>query len=145
MENPSSNIHEEYKRKTRISAGGLQSIIRNSDLMNPLKYGTIAIQFLLHRVSRWTIAPILLITALVSSFFVWQNGPLFQSIFILQALFYLLGFLGWYYKENKIESRILNIPFYFLFMHYCVIIGWFRYLQGNQKAAWQKAIRLNYN
>lgn len=145
MEKPSMNIEEEYKRKVRISAGGLQSTIRTTEFFNVKKYGIVAIQYLIHRISRWTVSPILLILAFVASAFTFQNGPLFLVIFILQMMFYSAALMGWIYKENKKESRLLNIPFYFLFMHYCVVMGWIRYAKGNQQAAWQKAARLNYN
>ncbi len=145
MEKPSFNINEEYKRKVRISAGGIQSVIRNSDLLNISHYGIIALQFLIHRVSRWTIAPLALIAAFISSFYVWQNSQLLMALFSAQILFYFSGLIGLLNKDKNIKSRLITIPFYFLFMHYCVIAGWFRYFSGNQKAAWQKATRLKFN
>jgi cellulose synthase/poly-beta-1,6-N-acetylglucosamine synthase-like glycosyltransferase len=145
MEKPSKNIEEEYKRKVRISAGGIQATIRTTEFFNVKKYGVVALQYMIHRISRWTISPILLVLALTASFFTLKSGIAYQIIFALQILFYTAALLGWAYKENKKESRLLNIPFYFLFMHYCVVMGWVRYFKGNQNAAWQKAARLHYN
>ena len=144
-EKPSFNIEEEYKRKVRIAAGGLQSIQRNLDFCNPLQHGLIAFQFLIHRVSRWTVAPILIVAALISNLFLVQNISLYTIILLLQVLFHLAALTGYYFSTKQIKVKLLHIPFYFDFMHFCVVMSWFRYSRGKQNAIWQKATRLSYN
>jgi hypothetical protein len=58
IEGGSANIKEEEKRKTRIAAGGIQSIYRLKGLLNILKYRTLSFQYISHRVLRWSITPI---------------------------------------------------------------------------------------
>ena len=41
IETASANVKEELKRKVRISAGGIQSVVRLAPLLNPFKYGTL--------------------------------------------------------------------------------------------------------
>lgn len=142
MESPSSGIKEEYKRKVRIATGGLQTISRSLDLFNPFNYGIVSLQYLIHRVSRWTISPILLIVAFVSNYIVRNDSLLCSVLFALQLCFYTAGMAGWYFKERNKQYRLLNVPFYFLFMHYCVLIGWIKYFGKKQEAAWQKAVRI---
>ena len=60
IESASANVQEELKRKIRIAAGGIQSIVRLSPLLNPFKYGTLSFQYISHRVLRWTVAPVAL-------------------------------------------------------------------------------------
>ena len=144
-ETPSFNIQEEQVRKVRIAAGGIQSVIRNVDLCNPFVYGIVSLQFLIHRVSRWTITPVLIVTAFISNFLLLDEGMLYSVLFLLQLLFHSAAFTGYYLNKKQIKVRALHLPFYFDFMHYCVVLGWFRYYNGKQKATWQKATRLSYN
>jgi cellulose synthase/poly-beta-1,6-N-acetylglucosamine synthase-like glycosyltransferase len=144
-ENPSLNIAEEYKRKVRIAAGGIQIIERNTDIFNPFNYGIFSFQFLIHRVTRWTIAPVFIVTALLSNMFLINYSNFYTILFVLQLAFHLAALAGWQLGNRQIKVKALHVPFYFEFMHYCVVMGWIRYFKGNQKATWQKATRLSYN
>jgi cellulose synthase/poly-beta-1,6-N-acetylglucosamine synthase-like glycosyltransferase len=61
IETASTNVKEEFKRKIRISAGGIQSIVRLRSLLNIFKYGTLSFQYISHRVLRWSLTPLSLI------------------------------------------------------------------------------------
>jgi cellulose synthase/poly-beta-1,6-N-acetylglucosamine synthase-like glycosyltransferase len=58
IETASQDVKEELKRKVRISAGGIQSVIRLKSLLNIFKYGLLSFQYISHRVLRWTITPL---------------------------------------------------------------------------------------
>lgn len=58
METSSANVKEELKRKIRISAGGIQSVVRLRALLNIFRYGVLSFQYISHRVLRWTLAPL---------------------------------------------------------------------------------------
>jgi hypothetical protein len=58
IETASANVKEE-KRKIRISAGGIQSIVRLRPLKH-FKYGTL-FQYISHRVLRWSLTPLCLL------------------------------------------------------------------------------------
>lgn len=59
-EEPSADMREEGKRKTRIAAGGLQSVWRLRGLLLPWPRPLLWWQYLSHRVLRWTLAPLML-------------------------------------------------------------------------------------
>ncbi len=46
IETASANVKEELKRKIRISAGGIQSVIRLRSLLNFFRYGTLSFQYI---------------------------------------------------------------------------------------------------
>ena len=52
-ETASANVEEETKRKVRISAGGIQSIIRLRGILGPLSHPKLFFQYFSHRVLRW--------------------------------------------------------------------------------------------
>lgn len=64
IESGSADMREEQKRKVRIAAGGLQSIWRLRELLNPFRYGMLTFQYVSHRVLRWSLAPVLLFALL---------------------------------------------------------------------------------
>ena len=57
-ETASLNVGEEFKRKIRIAAGGVQSIFRLKSLLNPFRFGLFSWQYFSHKVLRWTLAPV---------------------------------------------------------------------------------------
>jgi cellulose synthase/poly-beta-1,6-N-acetylglucosamine synthase-like glycosyltransferase len=137
------SIQEEMKRKIRISAGGLQSIARLYKLLNIFKYGIFSIQYISHRVLRWTITPIaLLLLFPLNILLIQQNhNVIYLFSFYFQLLFYSLALLGWYMENRKLKLKFLFIPFYFFFMNYCVFRGFIRFMKNDQTVLWEKALR----
>lgn len=145
-ESGSADMREEEKRKVRIAAGGLQSIWRLRPLLNPFRYGIFSFQYVSHRVLRWSLTPILLFLLLpLNTILIFTtDSPLFYAvIWLLQALFYLMGSWGYYLSTKHIKNKILFIPYYFLFMNVNVIrgINYLRKRKGNASGAWEKARR----
>ena len=142
IEDPSFSIAEEYKRKTRIAAGGIQSIIRLSTLLNPFNQPALTFLYISHRVLRWSLAPLLLLVILTLSIYLSINGSEVAYLLIsLQLLFYSLAFIGYLLRHRKVKAKIFYIPFYFTFMNYAVFVGAIRYLSGNQSVVWEKSKR----
>jgi len=143
-ESASQNVTEELKRKIRIAAGGLQSIVWLKALLNPFPNPVLTFQYVSHRVLRWTIVPFLMILALLINFIIVFSGSislLYQMLLLAQVGFYLLAISGWILEERKIKIKIFFIPYYFCMMNYAVVMGIFRYLRGKQSAVWEKAKR----
>lgn len=143
METASADVKEELKRKIRIAAGGIQSILRLKKSANPFHNPIFTFQYMSHRVLRWTITPFLLILAFIlNGIIAFQTGAVFyQALFGLQILFYLLSLIGLYFENRNIRIKALFIPYYFCVMNYAVIAGIIRYYKKNQSAAWEKSKR----
>lgn len=142
IEDPSFSVSEEYKRKTRIAAGGIQSIIRLSGLLNPIKKPSLTFLYVSHRVLRWSLAPVLLLFILFGSILLALKGSLFgQIIAISQLVFYLFAMVGYALRNKKVKAKIFYIPFYFSFMNYAVYVGALRYFSGSQSVIWEKSKR----
>lgn len=146
IETASANVKEELKRKIRISAGGIQSVIRLRSLLNVFKYGTLSFQYISHRVLRWTLAPLsLLLLIPISSILAFKQGllelELYSILFWLQLLFYCTALLGWFLENKATRIKVLFVPYYFLIMNLAVILGFVRYLRNNQSVNWERAKR----
>ena len=139
----SENIKEELKRKVRIAAGGIQSILRLQKLMNPFHDPLLSFQYISHRVLRWTVTPFLMILALVLNVLIviQSGGVLYQLLLAGQIGFYGLALAGWILETRKIKVKALFVPYYFCMMNYAVLAGIRRYFNGSQSAAWEKSKR----
>ena len=147
METASVNVAEELKRKVRIAAGGLQTIMRLKGLLNPFRYGILSLQYISHKVLRWTIAPIALFCLPVVNFLIFLGksesvGYTFYSDFLyFQAFMYLLALMGWMLERKKIRFKLLFVPYYFTAINYASLRGWVRFLRGKQSVNWEKSQR----
>lgn len=143
METSSQSIKEEEKRKIRISAGAFQAMVILKELFNIFKYPVLSFQFISHRILRWTLCPVCLITLFLSNIVVLINGGgLFYAVFLLlQLFFYALAFFGMFYANKNIKLKTLYVPYYFLFMNISVFLGFNRFLKKQQTVLWEKASR----
>lgn len=142
-ESASQNVTEELKRKIRIAAGGIQSIIWLKALLNPFPNPVLTFQYISHRVLRWTVTPYLMILAVILNIaiVVMHGSFIYQLLLIAQIGFYLLALFGWILEERQIKVKIFFIPYYFCMMNYAVMAGINRYAAGGQSAIWEKAKR----
>ena len=147
IETASINVSEELKRKVRIAAGGLQTVGRLKELLNPFRYGWLSFQYISHKVLRWTLAPIALFCLLFVNFFIvlnsgkWEFDNFYTIFFYLQVFLYLLALLGALIERHKIRFKLLFVPFYFVTMNYASILGMIRFLKGRQSVNWEKSKR----
>jgi cellulose synthase/poly-beta-1,6-N-acetylglucosamine synthase-like glycosyltransferase len=146
-ETASVNVKEELKRKTRIAAGGVQTVHRLLYMLNPFRYGWLSWQFFSHKVLRWTIAPLFLFIFLpvnilnVAAGKTWLTPALPSVILWIQSVCYLLALAGWIFESRKVRTKILFIPYYFTAINYASVKGIIRYLRGKQKVTWEKSKR----
>jgi len=149
IETSSANVKEELKRKVRISAGGIQSIIRLKKLLNIFKYGILSFQYISHRVLRWTLAPLFLPLVFILNFVITFKEGFFDFAYIYtwlfwgQVAFYLAALSGWFFENRKVRLKLLFVPYYFFIMNLSVYLGFARYMKGKQTVQWERAKRAN--
>ncbi len=146
IETASANVKEELKRKIRISAGGIQSVVRLRSLLNVFKFGTLSFQYISHRVLRWTLTPLFLVLLIpVSCVLAYNEGMfdfgLYSTLFWLQTLFYGAALIGWFLENRTTKVKALFVPYYFFIMNLSVVLGFFRYLKKSQSVNWERAKR----
>ncbi len=146
MEYASENVREELKRKIRISAGGIQSVVRLKSMLNPIKHPALTFQYISHKVLRWTLTPLLLLLIIPLNFYIastysFEADNFFTIFLFLQILFYLFALIGLYLDKKNIKIKLFFVPLYFFIMNYSVFLGFFRYIRGRQNVKWEKAKR----
>lgn len=146
IETASVNVAEELKRKVRIAAGGIQTIGRLKELLNPFRFGWLSFQYISHKVLRWTIAPLALFSLLFINFFIIyktesQTLSAYSVFFYFQLFMYLMALIGWLLERSKIRFKFLFVPFYFVAMNYASVKGMLRFFKGKQSVNWEKSKR----
>lgn len=147
-EAPSASLLEEEKRKIRIAAGAYQSLGYLKECMNVFRHPLLAFQFVSRRVLRWIICPVLLPLIFILTIFLasaTNTAGIFKLLLISQLLFYFLAIIGWLLVRSGKKAGLLSVPFYFVFMNYCLFKGLALFLQGRQTVLWEKSLRQKPN
>ena len=138
----SAALGEEFERKARISAGGLQSLRRMPGLLNPFRHGVVSFQYLSHKVLRSFLVPPALFACLPLNLALLSNGrPIYLVLFLIQLLFYAFVAWGLLSKDKAMSSRFLFVPLYVGLMNAAAMAGACRYIRGRQPVQWKKARR----
>jgi hypothetical protein len=68
-------------------------------------------------------------------------SPFYYWVLYVQVLFYALSAIGWLLALSGKRSGLFTVPFYFVFMNYCLIRGFIRFKKGQQSVLWEKSLR----
>jgi cellulose synthase/poly-beta-1,6-N-acetylglucosamine synthase-like glycosyltransferase len=135
-EPPSPSLAADWGRRTRIAAGGFQSIARLPEMLDPRR-GLVAWQYISHRVLRWAVTPFLLPVALVLNLLLWPKR-FYRLLLFGQLLFYGLSLLGFGKAQRGRSQGIAYAAFYFCLANLAAIAGFLRYATGRQPVTWRK-------
>ncbi len=147
IESASLNVREELKRKVRIAAGAMQSIIRLKALLNPFRYGWLSVQYISHKFLRWTLVPLFILLSFPLNLYLifipdtFFNYTIYLYVFAAQVLFYIASLIGWVVANKKTGLKFVFIPYYFFMMNLSMFLGFARYLKGTQSVNWEKSKR----
>ncbi|MBS1760936.1 MAG: glycosyltransferase family 2 protein [Bacteroidetes bacterium] len=142
-ESPSVSLHEEEKRKIRISAGAYQSFGILKKNLNLFKYPILAFQFISRRLLRWIFCPLALLLLLITNIYlmIHSHNHFFSTFLWMQTGFYAFALMGWVLASKGKRTGLFTIPFYFVFMNYCLVRGFIRFVLGKQSVLWEKSLR----
>ena len=143
IESPSVSLAEEEKRKVRISAGAYQSVGYLMEVLNVFKFPVLSFQYISRRLLRWIFCPLLLPVLLVTNFLLVNEltAPVYTWILYAQLFFYLMVLPGWLLLRSGKKAGFFAVPFYFVFMNYCLVKGFIRFMKGRQSVLWEKSLR----
>jgi len=128
------SLKDELKRRIRITAGAIHTIIAGKKLLNPL-YGWYAFAIWSHRILRY-MAPIFFILILIFSFLLNSNPKIMSIMLISQGIFYLVGLIGLFFNRLQIDFKLTKIVIYFLTMLFGMFLGYFRLFNSNNISIW---------
>jgi cellulose synthase/poly-beta-1,6-N-acetylglucosamine synthase-like glycosyltransferase len=136
-----ADIRAEFHRRSRIGAGGFQSLGLLWPLINPFR-GWIALTFLSHKILRW-LCPFFLLGMLISNAALALSvGSLYQYALLGQVSFYAIAFLAGCAPPGPGFLKPLRLTTMFANMNIAIFIGFWRWLRGSQSVTWRRTARL---
>jgi cellulose synthase/poly-beta-1,6-N-acetylglucosamine synthase-like glycosyltransferase len=137
-EETAPNMRAEFRRRSRIGAGGFQSIGLLWPLLSPV-HGWVAFSFFCHKILRW-VCPFLLLGALVGNLFL-LGTPAGQLLMAAQLGAYALAAVGAAVPVRIRSLRLLRVPTMFVSMNLALFFGFFKWLFGQQSGVWERTPR----
>jgi len=139
----SLSLKDEWNRKLRIAAGGIQSLFLVKEALNPFRYPVLSFQFFSHRVLRWLFCGPAFLVLLLANVMLANTTSFacYRVALLLQILFYVFALIGYFFSVQKKSFFLFTVPFYIVFMHAAMMAGIVRYFTKGQSVLWEKAQR----
>jgi cellulose synthase/poly-beta-1,6-N-acetylglucosamine synthase-like glycosyltransferase len=134
-EQGSASLKEEFRRKTRIGAGAMQSLLRGNGWPGRVS-ARVWFVFLSHKLLRW-ISPLVGLAVLAMSLL--SLGHTISKVIV--GGFLILSVAAGLRILLRHSYRVLDAPFYFLFGQVAAGVGLIKGLTGTQSVLWVKANR----
>jgi cellulose synthase/poly-beta-1,6-N-acetylglucosamine synthase-like glycosyltransferase len=131
------DLRSEFRRRSRIGAGGFQSIIRLWRLLGP-RHGWIAFTFLSHKVLRW-LCPFWMIGALATNVAL-VHEPFYRMTLIGQLIGYGLSAFGLVAGQHA-APKLVRLATMFTTMNAALLVGFWLWASGGQRGIWQRTAR----
>jgi cellulose synthase/poly-beta-1,6-N-acetylglucosamine synthase-like glycosyltransferase len=141
------SLHDEFRRKVRISSGNWQNLVRFRKLWWPFWKSSLAFAFFSHKVLRWWTPFLLLIGLAAWILLLLILGPEINywpgmALLVLTGLILLLVVLDRVLSPLNVHFRPGRYLSYFIAMNAALLVGCWRYLTGIKSNVWQPSQRL---
>jgi cellulose synthase/poly-beta-1,6-N-acetylglucosamine synthase-like glycosyltransferase len=132
-----TSARAEMQRKVRTFLRGITVLLAHTDLLNPLRHGRFAFQLASHKLLRF-LAPLLLLVALVSSGL--AGDPLLRVMFLLQLVFYLVGYLSGSVPALQ-RIPFVRVAHFFTMVQCAMLVAWVKCVMGQRQVTWEPTRR----
>ena len=131
IEDVTSDISSEYRRKVRISSGNFQNLFFFKHLL--FDFSSISFAFWSHKVLRW-LTPFFLFICLFSSVFLIPYHIFFIGISCIQLLLLLFPLLNYFFKFNNVFLKFIA---HFYLMNFALFEGFIKFIKGIKSSIWE--------
>jgi len=138
-EEVSNNLKEEFRRKKRISAGNFQNLVKFAPLLFS-RFPGLAFCFFSHKVVRWVV-PFLVLITLSISIYLSPGHQLYFILALLQLAVIAIPLIDYFLRKIKIHSIPLRFISHFVLMNLALLAGFINYLGGIKNNVWQPTRR----
>lgn len=125
---------KQFRRRLRVTVGGLQSLAVRAELMNPLRHGRYAIALISHKLIR-RLAPVLLLPLLASNLLLWDAGTFYRLSLLAQLLGYAVGLAGLLDRDGRLPKPF-HLAGFLLVTLAGMAAGLWQFLRGERYALW---------
>jgi cellulose synthase/poly-beta-1,6-N-acetylglucosamine synthase-like glycosyltransferase len=132
------DVASEFRRRSRIGAGDFQSLSTLWRLLLP-RNGWIAFTFLSHKILRW-FCPFFLIGLFICNLFLLDRA-LYQYALLAQGIWLLASLASCIVPAGFRPLKPLRLTLMFTSMNLALLVGFCRWMRGNQTGVWQRTAR----
>ncbi len=133
-EDVSNDIKQEYRRKSRISAGNFQNLRTfKSFLLKP--FNPAGFCFISHKFLRW-MTPFLILVSLFALLPLSLNDDLYLYLLCGEIFLICTPVFDWIVSKMGMHFRLLRFVSYFTFMNLALLKGFFRFAGGINSGVW---------
>jgi cellulose synthase/poly-beta-1,6-N-acetylglucosamine synthase-like glycosyltransferase len=139
LEQGTLSATEEFRRKVRIVAGGIQALLAGHGVPS-MRRPLLLWSYLSHKVLRW-LMPLPMLGAFVTSAASAGGGGFYAVALAAQVSFYAVAVLHWARVPGLVRARASAIPYYFCLVNGAALAGLCRAVARPQAATWSRATR----
>lgn len=125
---------KQFRRRQRVTVGGLQSLAQRRELLNPLRHGLYALALISHKLIR-RLAPVLLVPLLLSNLWLWGEHGFYNLALIAQLLGYSVAFAGLLDVQHRLPKPF-RLAAFFLVTLAGMSVGLWQFLRGQRYSQW---------
>jgi len=135
-----ASLRQEYRRKVRTMARGLQTLFYKRRLLNPFRYGEFAWMLFSHKLCRWLV-PWALVGAAGALVALASDAAWPRWALAVGGVGSLLGILGWLWPEGRRLPRLLTLSTYVLATNVAALHAWISVGRGELSPIWEPTRR----
>lgn len=132
---PVHRLSQEIPRRRRIVGASLNGLRHHRALLNPWRYGQVAVGLWINKIGR-RLLPVALIGLLLGSAFESPNSRLALALLVAQISGYLLTALHRWLKPNAL-ARLAERGAYFVLGNLGMLLGWLDLIGGRAAPKWE--------
>ncbi len=129
------DARDEFKMRVRVSLRAMWTLWKKRQLLNPLRYGTLAIQLWSHKVMRYL--------CFIPAFALWPLSAvlstshwMYMLAFVIQTAVYAALLLRLTEGADGLLPKILNLARYFTLLNLACAVALVKFFRGERKAVW---------
>ena len=123
-----------YNLKVRIISKDFRALMANPGILNPFRYGSVAISLWSHKLLRWLV-PYFLLALFASNTFL-RHVPFYRVALLLQLIFYGTALVGLCRRSHALPFPF-SIPMSFCIVNFAALIGTAKSLIGRKSGRWK--------
>ncbi len=125
---------QEIRKRSRITVQNLHGLFANADMLNIFKYGLFSVFLISHKLFR-SLSPLFLISLLVANYFLAKKLSIYTAFFMLQIIFYVIGFISGFLHEKR--PKLYNYVYFFCLSNFSILLGILMFLSGYKVVTWE--------
>ncbi|MGN7934438.1 glycosyltransferase [Pseudomonas sp. 22447] len=125
---------KQFRRRLRVTVGGLLSLAHRRALLNPLRHGLYAVGLISHKLIR-RLAPVLLLPLLLSNAWLWDDHPFYRLTLAGQLFGYAMALVGLLDRRHRLP-RPFRLAAFVLVTMTGMSLGLWQFLRGQRYSQW---------